>query len=51
MLSEVETSVFQVLKIPCFAQNEKLMNEVEKMVRESKQGTKPTAMELPFIIK
>ena len=43
--------ILHTVKDGIVIENEKLMNEVEKMVRESKQGTKPTAMELPFIIK
>jgi len=42
--------ILHTIKDGIVIENDKLMDEVEKMVRDSKQGTKPTAMELPFLM-
>ena len=40
---------FFLIAGPCVIENEKLMEEVEKLVKISKERAKPTAMEVPFI--
>ena len=43
--------ILHTIKDGIVIENEKLMQEVESMVRESKQGMPPTAMEVPFVME
>jgi hypothetical protein len=40
--------IVHTIKDGIVIENSKLMDEVEKMVKESKANVKPTAMEVPF---
>ncbi len=42
--------IVHTIKDGIVIENERLMEEVEKMVRESKKGAKPSAMEEPFVM-
>ena len=42
--------IMHTIKDGIVIENDKLMEEIEKMVKISKEGAKPTAMEVPFIM-
>ena len=43
--------ILHTIKDGIVIDNEKIMKEVEKMVKLSKNGTSPSAMDIPFIIE
>jgi hypothetical protein len=42
--------IIHTIKDGIVIENAKLMDEVERMVKQSKTNAKPTAMEVPFVI-